>query len=241
MKRALVLSMFVAAVGCSSGPPLPPPLAPAPSSEVAAATAPKRGQRYCEVLLAHAHGGGVTIDVYNSFGMTDCPEADWRALDAKAIQSSLRVDRAILNGPRVWLVDGMEGSHFADPTPRAFNGIGMRLGARIEMSMSEVKAQREPYREHTIQRQTVYRFDAGKRVYELTAPDGRVYVMQSYSLEKAALTEPGLETLATMLHVPAGWAYQTRVLTEPMILRTVDGAAHVIQDDLNDTYQRRAP
>ena len=38
------------------------------------------------------------------------------------------------------------------------------------------------------------------------------------------------------LHPPAGWRYETRILTEPLTVDTTSSVAHVLQDDLTNTY-----
>jgi hypothetical protein len=96
----------------------------------------------------------------------------------------------------------------------------------------------KPYTEHTIERTTSYVFSSGKRVYELVAPDGRIYVMQSYALiVDPTLTEESLATLASRLKLPEQWQYRVRKLDQDYIVQTT-GEAHVIQDDFENTYQR---
>jgi hypothetical protein len=97
-----------------------------------------------------------------------------------------------------------------------------------------------PYTENGVQRQNRYVYERGKNIYELLSPDGRVYVMQSYSQEvDKALNEMGLLTLADRLKLPSGWKYSTRTLDEDLVIENVGGKAYVIQDDLKNTYQRK--
>jgi len=85
----------------------------------------------------------------------------------------------------------------------------------------------------------VYTYDAGKPVYELTSPEGDVYIMQSYAqIADPDLTMDDLPTLGSRLALPDGWTYTTRMLTEPFELVTT-GLAYVLQDELYNSYQRR--
>jgi hypothetical protein len=87
----------------------------------------------------------------------------------------------------------------------------------------------------------VFYFDAGTEVYELTDPDGAVYVMQSYSQKlDPTLSADQLAGLGARLKLPAGWTFSTRVLDAELEVRDVDGIAVVVQDDFENTYQLEA-
>jgi hypothetical protein len=87
-------------------------------------------------------------------------------------------------------------------------------------------------------RENQYVYERGKNVYELVSPDGHVYVMQSYSQEiDKGLNEQGLLTLAVRLKLPKGWQYRVRKLDEDLAVRNSGGKAHVLQDDLQNSYQ----
>ena len=105
--------------------------------------------------------------------------------------------------------------------------------------MAKQGMQRKPYIETTLKRTTQYVFEKGKPMFELVDERGQVYVMQSYALMvDKHLTYEQLPSLGERLKLPAGWRYQVRVPEEGYALRTVGGAAHVLQDDLMNTYQR---
>ncbi|MDP1806253.1 MAG: hypothetical protein Q8K72_13860, partial [Acidimicrobiales bacterium] len=89
-------------------------------------------------------------------------------------------------------------------------------------------------------RDTEFRFDADREVYELTAPDGSIYVMQSYSLEVDPDLHVGaLSAVGDRLTLPEGWTFTSRVLTEALVVEDIDGIATVVQDDLKNSYQLR--
>ena len=74
-------------------------------------------------------------------------------------------------------------------------------------------------------------------MFELVAPGGDTYVMQSYAqIKDPKLTIGKLGSLGRRLTLPAGWRYRTRKLKRPLVL-TAKGSATVLQDELQNTYQ----
>jgi hypothetical protein len=114
----------------------------------------------------------------------------------------------------------------------------MALRAKLDTKIREGTVGEEFYVPNEVQRDTVYTYKAGKPVYELTSPEGDVYIMQSYAqIKDKDLTIDDLASLASRLSLPEGWTYTTRALTEDYELVT-NGLAYVINDDLYNSYQR---
>jgi hypothetical protein len=62
--------------------------------------------------------------------------------------------------------------------------------------------------------------------------------MQSYSqIVDPALGFGDLIALGSRLKPPRGWHYRSRVLNADLVAQSI-GAAHIIQDELQNTYQR---
>jgi hypothetical protein len=223
--------------GCGA-PQLP---TPPPALGVTGGSAPSqlRGVRYCEVLIGGSKGLDVALDVYNTIGLNECPAEAWTRLDAKELEKELGAERVILNGPRYWTIDRLDGSHLLDPTPRDLHGIAMRKAGHLDLSLRDLASEGKYYVRHDVKRTTVWKFDAGKRVYELIDAERRTYVMQSYSVQKAPQTEESLATLAERLHLPSGWSFRSRVLDAELDVLAQEGVAHIVQDDLANTYQQR--
>ena len=74
----------------------------------------------------------------------------------------------------------------------------------------------------------------------LVAPDGKTYIMQARSqIVDKALEEADLPKLGDRLELPAGWRYEVTTLDAPLkVLSDGRGVATVIQDELQNTYQR---
>jgi hypothetical protein len=210
-----------------------------PDGEAADAGNDIRSRRYCEVLLAAVSGASVHVDVYTTFGLNECPDAAWSAVDAAKIAADSGVTRAVLNGPRYWTLDRFVSASFIDPTPRTIGGLAMRHAASIDVPLSAISSlSTARYTANTIQRNTTVEFDAGRAVYELVGPDGKIYDMQSYSVQKTTQTEADLATLGARLALPSGWSYRTRTLTAPLQITAISGLATVVQDDFDNTYQQ---
>lgn len=196
-----------------------------------------RGVRYCEVLLLRRGDDGFTAEVWNTMGMSDCPEDQWRALDAGQIAKERGAVAALMNGPRFWTLDSIDTDLRKGAPETTFGPIGMFQAATLDLG-DQVPSQ-TPYTERSVARDTVFGFDAGSEVYELVGPDGSTYVMQARSqIVDETLEESDLATLGDRLELPEGWRYQVRTLREPLAVRSTDGEAVVVQDELQNTYQR---
>src|SRR5215212_2532159 len=200
------------------------------------------GARYGEVLLVTGRLNRIEATVYNTLGLNECPDDVWRTLDPEAIKKTYRARAVILNGPRYFLMDKVS---IADPGEEIFDfgRLQMRQLATVPLPLTSLLGglRRQPYTEQPVRRTTVYSWDQEREVYELVAPDGTSYVMQSYSLAiDPTLTEADLPAHGTRLRLPPGWRYRVRQLSEAWSLQ-VDGEARVVQDELENTYQRVEP
>ena len=197
-----------------------------------------RGDRYCEVLIGKLTGATVHIEVYNTYLLNDCPAADWASIDAAAIKAEQMADVVVLNGPRYWMMDAFQNSALVDPTSHTFGALEMRLAGTLDLPLAEVKGGATPYAPREVARTTSWVYQANKPVFELVDPTGRIFDMQSYSVQSnAAQTMDTLADLGGALTLPAGWKFQTRTLTADLTVTAVDGKATVVQDDFANTYQ----
>jgi hypothetical protein len=196
-----------------------------------------RDRRYCELFVVKRQGAGLAADVYNTLGLNDCPQAAWDAIDTAKVASEFGAVRVIRNGPRHFIMDRLASG---DITRNAadIQGLAMRPVATMSLRLLELIEKRAFYVERTIRRTTDWIFLAGKPVYELISPKGQVYVMQSYSqMVDPSLGYTDLVALGSRLKPPKGWQYRSRTLTADLVAQS-SGEAHVIQDELQNTYQR---
>ncbi|HEV7461602.1 MAG TPA: hypothetical protein VGN78_13780, partial [Solirubrobacteraceae bacterium] len=94
-----------------------------------------------------------------------------------------------------------------------------------------------PYTDRTIARTNTWSWKKGRTVFELVAPGGDTYVMQSYAqIKDPTLTIGRLRSLGRRLKLPTGWRYRSRRLRDALTLSAV-GSATITQDELQNTYQ----
>jgi hypothetical protein len=196
-----------------------------------------RGKRYCEVLLIRVNNGNGVADVYNSYPLNTCPESLWSKLVPGDLAKQHGFPIALLNGPRYWLMDTIEKEPSNNDLHKTFGGIEMVRRASLSVGPLAVAAKK--YTLHNVDRRTVFTFDAGRTVYELTAPDGTKYVMQSWRQQIApTLEEAGLADLGARLHPPTGWTYSSRKLSKSLRVVTTSADARVLQDDFDNSYSQ---
>jgi hypothetical protein len=189
--------------------------------------------RYCELLELKGTPPAAKVTVWNTIGLNRCPDAQWRAFDPAALATELGDTAVVLNGPRHFLMDSATA---ATGGVRAFHGMRMRRVATVPIR-SAAELVQTPYTDRTISRTNTWRWRRGRTVFELVAPGGDTYVMQSYAqIRDPALTLAKLRTLGRRLKPPRGWRYRVRTLSRPLVL-TADGSATILQDELQNTYQ----
>jgi hypothetical protein len=144
---------------------------------------------------------------------------------------------AVLNGPRHFVMDaiGAAGDTASGATVEAG---GLKLTARATIKLRLMNMRTKPYRERAVDRETRYVFRAGRPVFLLVRPDGARYAMQSYTeMTDKSLSYADLPALGSRLKLPAGWRYETMTPDADLVLGA-QGKATIVQDDLDDTYQK---
>ena len=192
-----------------------------------------RGIRYCEILLGYASDGELHAEVWGTQGLNLCPAAEWEALDRESIQAEYAADFVHWHGPRYTTMD--TGSiELPDGEPRTYGDLPMQRLATLTLDPVQIDA--TPYTEFRVERTSVFGFWSGFEIYELTSPEGAVYVMQSMSqMVDPDLTLADLPDLGSRLDLPEGWTYQPRRLITDLVL-TVESEVRVLVDDLQNTY-----
>jgi len=191
--------------------------------------------RYCEVLLVSLATGQPVATVYNTYPLNLCPADKWKALDPKAISAQYGATVALLNGPRHWMINHVEKVGEPSSEKADFGGIEMYKQATVPIG--SLADQSKPYSVYPVSRSVIFTWLAGTEIFELTGPDGAVYIMQSFSQQKdPSLTLETLPTLRSKLALPAGWTFSSRTLSNDFQLVTVKNPAQVMQDDFGNSY-----
>lgn len=209
----------------------------------ASAAAPIRtggmyGDRYCEYLVVKGALPNLTGDIWNTYGLNACPDKLWKASDAGVLAADLGALAVRLNGPRYWLMERSSVTLAAGfGEVRSFHGLRMRRIVTLQVPLVNGVPGQLPYAETTVNRRNTFTFGRDHSVYELVAPGGKVYVMQSYAqIVDPRLTLARLPSLGRRLKLPQGWRYRVRKLRKDLAV-TAAGRATVVQDELSNTYQ----
>ncbi len=199
-----------------------------------------RDARYCEIIPSVQSGQTVNTYIYNTLGYSDCPAAQWNAITVAEVNQEFGSQTAQLNGPRHWVLDAISGTGSSvSGQTFTFGGLEMGLRGTIQTAAGQPTVGQQFYVPNEVQRDTIWIYLAGQPIFELTAPNGDVYVMQSYAqIVDPTLTYAQLPTLGSKLTLPAGWSYSTETLTTTLQLNS-NGLATVINDNFADSYQRR--
>lgn len=201
-----------------------------------------RDRRYCEILLGYIYAASINTPVFNTIGYNYCPQRKMSSLHLNVLKKENAADVAFLNGPRHWVLDAINGLDVSSSgETKNFGGIEMTKVGRLQLPLSALKGglTPAPYTNTEVSRTTIWIYDAHKAVFELTDPNGAVYIMQSYSQQvDPNLKMSDLPSLGSRLKLPAGWTYKTEILQQELELNS-NGLATVTQDDLDDTYQKR--
>ena len=189
--------------------------------------------RYCEIIELKGLPPTAVATVWNTIGQNRCPSAWWRAFNGSALARELGDTLVVLNGPRHFLMDSASAQTGG---VRPFHGQRLTKVATIPIRTAADLVQ-TPYADRTISRSNTWRWKRGRTVFELVAPGGDVYVMQSYAqIKDPTLTLAKLRSLGRRLKLPSGWRYRTRRLTRDLVL-SANGSATITQDELQNTYQ----
>ena len=196
-----------------------------------------RNARYCEIIPIVRDGLHLIATVYNTLGLNDCPAQTWNSVTEDAMKQRFGAVTVLLNGPRYFLMDSITASGATKAGEKVEAG-DLELTERATIDVGLLDLLHRPYREQTINRDTVYRFKAGLPVHLLEASDGSRYAMQAYSqIVDKTLSYDDLATLGSRLKLPSGWRYTTTTPDQNLVLGA-KGKATVIQDDFDNTYQK---
>ena len=198
-----------------------------------------RGYRFCEVgLITGTSQDNAIANIWNTTGACDPTPEQFGALDAAAIARDNRALRAWLNPVRHWMSDHLDVWEAGiDMTFGSITGTWMGVTGAATMMQATVQGSYDPGYLYST---STFAFSKGSKVYLLEAPDGELFVMQSFTRHWApALTEDNLAHLAGRLDLPAGWGFRAEVLSHDLEVSSGkhDNLAHVVQDNLHNVYQ----
>lgn len=198
-----------------------------------------RGYRFCEVaLITGTNPGNAVADFYNSTGASDPTPEQFAALDAKQIAKETDSQQVFLNPVRHWMFDEFWVNEAGDV--RTFGGITMNWMAVVPVKSLEAGVSKGHYVPGYIYRNSQFMFKKGGECHFLDAPDGEVFVMQSFTnAVQQEVTIDNIRNLGSKLSLPPGWKFRSVVLDRDLVVNQERSnmLAHVFQDDLKNAYQ----
>ena len=203
---------------------------------------------YCEILAISSNGGSQTGTVYYNDG---CDSANLvrslaspngyttlnRAynitlLDVIAVHDAC--DAAIWNGQRVWLTQSnVPCCGKTPPTDKVIIPAG--VGPTWVKAATLEGLDQGHYIAAQVARSVRLTWCSGCEIYQLIAPNGDVYTMQSMSRAVDLTLQPGdLPSLGKRLSLPSGWSFRVQTLASDLVHEA--RVASVLQDDLENSY-----
>ena len=189
-------------------------------------------------LITGTSKGNAIADFYNSTGSGDCSPEQFAALDKKKIIEETKSREAFLNPSRYWVMDDFWV--YEDGVDRTFGDVKMTWMGVVAVEALEKAVTMGHYNAGYIYRDTQYKYNKGSEVYLLDAPDGEVFVMQSFTnFVQKEVDVNHIKDVGRLLHLPPGWKFRTVVLDRDLIVnqKRANNLAHVFQDDLKNAYQ----
>lgn len=146
--------------------------------------------------------------------------------------------QAWLNPVRQWTFDRLDVAEAGND--KTFGDItGTWMGAVSAQSFRP--GTKEVYDPGYLRRSTAFTFafNQGSEIYILDAPDGEMFVMQSFTGPPDLTLGEGLPAdLDRRLDLPDGWGFRTELLDEDLeISASKDELVHVLHDKLDNIYQ----
>ena len=204
-----------------------------------------RGVQYCELNFIYADLQNETLytEMWNSTGlnnqadkMNTCPADVWAKVDSVALAKEHDVISVWKNGPRGWTMDWID---LPVGEVTTFDGWQGRWMARptIPKGVNPHVKGSSAYKPLIVDRKSTMTFEKGKPVFILDGPDGTPWVMQAFAkIVDPTLTYDGLSDLGAKLKPAEGWSYRVKVLDKDLTIVAVDGKAHLVQDELENSY-----
>jgi hypothetical protein len=195
-----------------------------------------RGHQFCEVgLITGTSPDNAIANIWNTTGACDPVPEQLDVLDPDAIARENGALRAWLDPVRHWMFDRLDVWEAGDD--RAFGDItGIWTGVAA-MTQPVIAGTYDPA---YLYRNNAVTFSRGSEVYLLEAPDGEVFIMQSFIPRRdPAVGEDSLAHLASHLDLPPGWGFRAETLDHDLEVTSArhDNLAHVVQDNLHNVYQ----
>jgi len=196
-----------------------------------------RGYRFGEVaLVTGSSPANAVANIWNTTGACDPTPDQFDALDAGAIALENGVLDAWLNPVRRSVFDQLDIAEAGDD--KTFGDITGTWTEAVDATVLRETADLSRFDPGYSYSTSVLTYAGGSRVYVLDAPDGEVFVLQSFTTQvDPALSGDNLAHLGDRLDLPDGWGFRTETVGQDMAVRpNPENLAHLLTDNLNNLY-----
>jgi len=202
-----------------------------------------RNYAYCEIVPFLGKPPKLVAQVYNTSALGDyCPLDKMKAIDATKLAEELGADSVYLNpapqsASRYWVMDELWDYNTGETVD--FHGVKATWTASMSPTLMKTMAAGS-YTPGEINRESKYIYSEGGKVFLLRGPEGKTWVMQSYTTEvDKHLTLVKLPQLGSKLKLPNGYKFEVVTLTKDLTIdpRRANGVVHIIRDDLHNAYE----
>jgi hypothetical protein len=181
------------------------------------------------------------LHVYNPTGLNNmaangdsCPDNLVNKVDFAGLKEHYKLDGIYFNKPRRWMFDQIKVPVGAI---RNFDGMDWYWMAASHMPTS---VKMEPgfltYKRAPVERKTELTYRAGKPVFLMDDPEGKVWVMKAFR-DSYGQTYDNLKDLGSRYKsLPKGYRFRVTTLEKDLVLRPTEGTATVMQDEFENTF-----
>jgi hypothetical protein len=149
-------------------------------------------------------------NIWNTTGACEPTPEQIDALDAGTIARENGALRACLNPVRRWMFDRLDVREAGDD--KTFGGITGTWMSVVGATTLIQATDQGCYDPAYIYSKNSFTFSRGRQVYVLDAPDGEVFVMQSFTRHwDPTLSEDNLAHLYRRLDLPDGWGFRAEM------------------------------
>jgi hypothetical protein len=202
---------------------------------------------FCEIgLITGTSPSNAVLNIWNSTSVSDCPPDKFDPIlanEGAQIKQATGALKVWLNPRRHWTFN--EITAYEAGNERDFEGVKMLWLGVVGAETAQKAVGGGHYKAHIageagIVAHRAFKFNKGSTVYLLDVPDGKVFVMQSWTnhFNKSETAENLKDLGSQFKQLPPGWKFRVKVLDQNLIIAAKNPPYHsyVTQDEFWNTY-----
>jgi len=203
---------------------------------------------FCEIgLITGTSPSNAVLNIWNSTSVGDCPPDKFDPIlanEGSQIKQATGVRKVWLNPRRHWTFNEIRA--YEAGNERDFEGVKMLWLGVVGAETAQKAVGGGHYKTHIpgepgIVAHRAFKFNKGTTVYLLDMPDGKVFVMQSWTdhFNKGETAENLKDLGSQFKQLPPGWKFRVKVLDQDLEIapKKAPYYGYVTQDEFWNTYQ----